>query len=155
MPWDLWNWRNYVSSICWKGCPIVDICWWTLSINLARLWYRCWGKNFSALFLNYVHTKSQKIKKSLGQKNSWNQINRFQEIFFRPSSIFCNYKNDQKSIFELEKSLKLPEMQFHEKNYFDLFDFTSFFRLDFFKFSGPLCLTHDIFLTLILYWYST
>ena len=40
-------------------------------------------------------------------------------------SIFCNLKNDQKSIFELGKSLKLPEMQFHEKK-FDIFDFTSF-----------------------------
>ena len=30
-------------------------------------------------------------------------------------SIFCNFKNGQKSIFELEKSFKLPEMQFHEK----------------------------------------
>ena len=29
--------------------------------------------------------------------------------------IFCDFKNDQKSIFELGKSLKLPEMQFHEK----------------------------------------
>ena len=28
-------------------------------------------------------------------------------------------------------------MQFHEKNFFDLFDFTSYF-LDFFKFSDPL-----------------
>ena len=30
-------------------------------------------------------------------------------------------------------------MQFHKKNFFDLFDFTSFFCLDFFKFSAPLC----------------
>ena len=44
-------------------------------------------------------------------------------------------------------------MQFHEKKFtefswkilknkfceIDFFDFTSFFRLDFFKFSGPLC----------------
>ena len=28
-----------------------------------------------------------------------------------------NFKNGQKSIFELGKSLKLPEMQFHEKNF--------------------------------------
>ena len=39
---------------------------------------------------------------------------------------FCNFKNDQKSIFELGKSLKLPEQQFHEEKYFDLFEFTSF-----------------------------
>ena len=44
----------------------------------------------------------------------------------------------KKSIFEVEKSLKLPKMQFDEKN-IDLYDFTSFFDLDYFKFSGPLC----------------
>ena len=35
------------------------------------------------------------------------------------------------------KSLKLPKMQFREKKIY-LFDFTCFFCLDFFKFSGPL-----------------
>ena len=45
--------------------------------------------------------------------------------FFWPISFFGHFKNGQKSIFELGKSLKLPEMQFHEKN--DLFDFTRFF----------------------------
>ena len=40
-------------------------------------------------------------------KNSWNQINQFDEILFLPNSIFCNFKNG-------EKSLKLPKMQFHE-----------------------------------------
>ena len=33
--------------------------------------------------------------------------------FVGPNSIFCNFKNGQKSIFELGKSLKMPEMQFH------------------------------------------
>ena len=28
---------------------------------------------------------------------------------------FCTFKNDQKSIFELGKSLKLSKLQFHEK----------------------------------------
>ena len=28
---------------------------------------------------------------------------------------FCNFKNGQKSIFELGKNLKLPNMQFHIK----------------------------------------
>ena len=67
---------------------------------------------------------------------------------FVPNSIFCNFKIGQKSIFELGKSLKLPTMQFHEKIFFDLFDFnkifygfdfTSFFCLDFFQFFGPIC----------------
>ena len=56
---------------------------------------------------------------------------------FAPKSIFCNFKNDQKSIFELGKSLKLPKMQFHKKKIFIWFH--EFFCLDFFKFSGPLC----------------
>ena len=57
--------------------------------------------------------------------------------FFLTNSIFCNFKNGQKSIFELEKSLKLSKMQFYEEEK-DLFDFTSYFGLNFFKFSGPM-----------------
>ena len=34
----------------------------------------------------------------------------------------CNFKNDQKSIFEVGKSFNLPEMQFHEEKFFDIFD---------------------------------
>ena len=60
------------------------------------------------------NTAGQKILKSPGKKNSWNQINQFDEQFFWPNSIFCNFKNDQKSILELGKSLKLSKMQFHE-----------------------------------------
>ena len=51
-------------------------------------------------------------------------------------SIFCNFKNGQKSICELGKKFKTAG---NAKKNFDLFDFTSFFCLDFFKFSGPLC----------------
>ena len=64
----------------------------------------------------------------------------FTNFFFNQIPFFCNFKNDQKSIFEMEKSLKLPTMQFHEKKIHnfhekykkkifhenDLFDFTSF-----------------------------
>ena len=37
--------------------------------------------------------------------------------------------------------LKLQKMEFGQKKFreIDLFDFTSFFGLDFFKFSGPMC----------------
>ena len=52
-------------------------------------------------------------------------------------SIFCNFKNGQKSIFELGKSLKLPEMQFQEK-IFIIYLISRVFCLDFFKCSGPL-----------------
>ena len=34
--------------------------------------------------------------------------------FFDQIPFFCNFKNDQKTIFEQGKSLKLPEMQYHE-----------------------------------------
>ena len=47
--------------------------------------------------------KFVKSNKSISRKHFW------------PNSILCNFKNGQKSIFELGKSLKLPEMQFHEK----------------------------------------
>ena len=81
---------------------------------------------------------------SPGKKNSWNQINQFHEKKFLTKIHFCNF---QKSIFELGKSLKFSNMQFHKeillyfrgkylkKNFFceiDLFDFTSFFGLNFF-----------------------
>ena len=56
-------------------------------------------------------------------KNLWNQIKSISRIIF-----FCNFKNGQKSIFELGK---LPKMQFHEKKFLDLFDFTSFFAWTF------------------------
>ena len=71
-----------------------------------------------------------KSNKSISRKNFLTKIH-----------FFSNFKNGQKSIFELGKSLKLPEMQFHEKNFtefswkilknkfreIDIFDFTSFF----------------------------
>ena len=64
----------------------------------------------------WVHSGPAENLKSPGQKNSWNQIlNQFHEIFFDQIPFFCSIKNDQKSIFELGKSLKLPEMQFHKK----------------------------------------
>ena len=75
----------------------------------------------------------KKLKK-VNAKNSWNQ---FLEKIFGPKSIFCNFKNGKKSIFELRKSLKLPKMQFHEKKNWFIW-FHEFFCLDFFIFSGLL-----------------
>ena len=60
------------------------------------------------------------------KKNSW------------PNSIFCNFKNGQKSIFELGKRLKLPKMQFHVKQIY-LFDFTSFFAWTSLNFLARCC----------------
>ena len=68
--------------------------------------------------------KKVQAKKTLVKSNK--SISR--KKFFWPNSIFCYFKNGQKSIFELGKSLNLPKMQFHE-----------FFPLDFLKFSGRLC----------------
>ena len=41
----------------------------------------------------------------------------FTKNFFDQIPFFCNFRNGQKSIYELGQSLKLPEMQFHEKEY--------------------------------------
>ena len=45
-----------------------------------------------------------KTKVQAKKKNSRNQINQFHEKIFWPKSIFCHFKNGQKSIFELGKS---------------------------------------------------
>ena len=78
----------------------------------------------------------QKILKNPDQKNLWNQINQFDE----KKIFFSKFKNDQKSIFEEGKGLKLLEMQLHEKKGIylispsKLLDFTSFFAWTFFNF---------------------
>ena len=53
--------------------------------------------------------KKSRPKKTRGINKS------ISRIFFDQNPSFCNFKNAQKSIFELGKSLKLPKMQFHEK----------------------------------------
>ena len=59
-------------------------------------------------------------------------------------SIFSNFRNDHKSIFELGKSLKQPEMQFNEKQTLIYLISRSFFCLDFLKFSGPRRAKHVV-----------
>ena len=81
-------------------------------------------------------------KFTAGQKNSCSQINQFHEKIFWPNSIFGDFKNGQKSIFELGKRLKVPEMQFHEQNLFLFIWFHKFFCLEIFKFSGLLLFIH-------------
>ena len=71
---------------------------------------------------------ARKFKKVQSKKNSWNQINQFPFLWFQKW---------KKTIFELGKCLKLPEVQFQE-NCFWFIWFHEFFYLDFFKFSGPL-----------------
>ena len=80
----------------------------------------------------------QKIKKKSRPKKLMKSNKSISWNFFWANSIIYNFKIGQKSIFELEKSLKLPKMQFHEKNFWFIW-FHEFFCLDFFKFCGPLC----------------
>ena len=61
----------------------------------------------------------QKILKSPCQKNSWNEINQL-HIWTR-------------------KKFKTAKNAISREKFIDLFDFTSFFGMDFLKFSGPLC----------------
>ena len=61
-------------------------------------------KFFSQFTFRYVgiyFIVGQKIKKSPGQQNSWNQINQFHEISFDQIPFFAISKHGQKSIFEL------------------------------------------------------
>ena len=61
-----------------------------------------------------MHSGPENVKKSRPKKLVKSNKSSFTE-FFSPNSIFCNFKNGQKSIFELGKRLKLTKMQFHEK----------------------------------------
>ena len=71
------------------------------------------------------HSGPENLKKSRPKKLVWWNL-------FWPISIFCNFKNGQKSIFEQGKSLKLPKMQFHENNLWFIW-FHDIFCLDFFE----------------------
>ena len=78
---------------------------------------RCRGSN---------HSGPENLKKSR---------QKFREICISGSSkLFSSSKIDFWSFLKLQK-MKFVQKFFRE---IDLFDFTSFFGLDFFKFSGPL-----------------
>ena len=71
----------------------------------------------------------------------------FTIFFIWPNSNFfaiTKLAKNQFLKFELGKSLKLPGMQIHEKYWFTWFH--EFFWLDFFKFSGPLCVKKIIYI---------
>ena len=65
--------------------------------------------------LGMCHNGPENLKKSRPKKNLVKSNKSISRKNFWPNSIFCNFKNGQKPIFELGKSLKLPKMQFHEK----------------------------------------
>ena len=57
-----------------------------------------------------------------GQKKLVKSNKSISRFFVEQIPSFFHFKNGQKSIFELGKSLKLPKMQFHEKKYLNFFD---------------------------------
>ena len=59
--------------------------------------------------------KKSRPKKLVESNKSISRKKFFTKFHFLP----FQFKNDQKSIFELGKSLKVSKMQFHEKNFFD------------------------------------
>ena len=64
-----------------------------------------------------LHSGPENLKKSRPKKlvKSNKSISRF--VFVLIEFHFYNFKNGQKSIFEMGKSLKLPKMQFREKKF--------------------------------------
>ena len=60
---------------------------------ILKLWVfeLIWGKTFCSSFnwTSCLTVLGQKIKKSPGQKNSWNQINQFHEFFFHQIPFFA------------------------------------------------------------------
>ena len=78
------------------------------------------------------HSGPEKLKKSRPKKLVKANKSISRKKFFWPNSIFCDFKNGQKLFFfVLGNSLKLPKMQFHEKNMWFIW-FQEFFCLDFF-----------------------
>ena len=59
-----------------------------------------------------THSRPENLKKS-SKKNLLKSNKSISRNIFGSNSIFCYFKNGQKSIFVKGKSLKLPEMQFH------------------------------------------
>ena len=74
-------------------------------IGVKLIWY---------LAIRYSQTAGQKIKKNQEKLVKSNKSISRKRVFFCQKSIFSNFKNGQKWIFELQKSLKAPKMQFHE-----------------------------------------
>ena len=89
-----------------------------------------WAKNGKIVGQKVQAKKTRGSNKSISRKIFW------------PKSIFCNFKNGQKSIFELGKSLK---MQYHEKK-FRFIWFHEFFSTTFLNFLARCaCSTITVF----------
>ena len=115
--------------------PVTIFC--PLTWNWNKVTAKCRLK--TNIFHQHRHSgRARKFKKVQSRKNSWNHINQFHEKIFGPNSIFCNFKNGQKSIFELGRSLKRIKMQFHETKIGYIWFHEIFLPGIFLKFSGPL-----------------
>ena len=64
-----------------------------------------------------MHSGPKNFKMSRPKKLMKSNNSISQKIFW-PKSIYYNFKNGQKSIFELGKSLKRQKMQFHQEFFF-------------------------------------
>ena len=127
-----WNFLNYMHLDCllhfstkenFSRVPYMD--------SSAVVFY------FLLVTVRYTYTVGQKIWKSPGQKNSWNQVNQFHELFFFwPNSIFCNFKSGQKSIFELGKCFKTAKNAI-SRNFFCNIWFHGFFLPRLFQIFWP------------------
>jgi len=88
-----------------------------------------WFDDFFFFPPQLMHCEPENLKKSRPKKPSWNQINQFHEIFFWPNSIFCNFKNGQKLIFEQGEKFKTAKNAISRKK---IWFYKFFFCLDFF-----------------------
>ena len=66
-----------------------------------------------------AHSGTENLKKTRPKKIREIKYINFTKKIFLTNSIFCNFKNGQKSIFELEKSLKLIKYTISRKNFFE------------------------------------
>ena len=70
--------------------------------------------DFSSLSL---YSGPEILKKSRPKKLVKSNKSISRNFFFGQIAFFCNFKNSQKSILQLGKSLKPPKMQFYEKRF--------------------------------------
>ena len=98
-----------------------------------------WEKSAISKVQKHIFCNFKKVKKSIFAPEKSLKLPKI--LFFQNEyCIFGNFKLSSGSKIDFLPFLKLQKMDFGQKRFFrdiDLFDFTSFFGLDFFKFSGP------------------
>ena len=87
----------------------------------------------------------QKFLKSPGQKNSRNQINQFDGNLFLTKFHFLQIQNCPKINFWAGKKFKTAKNAISQKLFLIYLISRVFCCLDFFKFSGPLCVVEKIY----------